>query len=240
VSVSDWPRRVRAALVLGLVAARSAAAEAPDGYLQPNVADADGAPGFVHVTESDMPLVVALPKPGLAPAYASRAEGREAAVEGIRSWETALRPALPWFRIEFVEKDPAAAVQVRWKRRIAGEFGGIGGIGWRVEGGRLRVGGSLEVEMANSTLFTCDWIARLVAHEFGHVLGLGHCHECESVMNYAYEARERVTALDVATFVALTRRRSGQRVDGRPMQALLAVGWTPERGLEAAGPESSE
>jgi hypothetical protein len=45
----------------------------------------------------------------------------------------------------------------------------------------------------------------LVAHEFGHVLGLGHCLECDSAMNYAWHTQERilVTPTDMRTFLEL-------------------------------------
>ena len=32
----------------------------------------------------------------------------------------------------------------------------------------------------------------LVAHEFGHILGLGHCLDCDSAMNYSWHTRDRV------------------------------------------------
>ncbi len=32
----------------------------------------------------------------------------------------------------------------------------------------------------------------LFAHEFGHILGLGHCLDCDSAMNYSWHTRDRV------------------------------------------------
>jgi predicted Zn-dependent protease len=50
-----------------------------------------------------------------------------------------------------------------------------------------------------------DEMAVLLTHEFGHVLGLGHCLDCDSAMNYSWATRGRihVTDLDVKTFLAL-------------------------------------
>jgi hypothetical protein len=199
----------------------------PRTFLEPNVADEDGAPAFVHVSEEDMPLRVAVAAPPLPPSDGSRRDAREAAMAAVRLWELAISPHLPWFRIEFVEKDRTAAVQIRSRRRIGGDIVGLGHIVPRVEGGRLYVGGFIEIEVTNSVFYTRDWVKLIVAHEFGHVLGLKHCLDCESVMNYSSETRERVmvTNLDVATLLDLVSRPSGFRVDGHPMRSLLARGW---------------
>ena len=51
----------------------------------------------------------------------------------------------------------------------------------------------------------------LVAHEFGHVLGLGHCLDCDSAMNYSWHTRQRVlvTEADVQTFLLLISEPNG-------------------------------
>ena len=110
-------------------------------YLQPNVEDEDGVSGYVHVTASDMPLRVAIGYPRVPARYGSREDTRGAAIEAMQMWETAIQPTVPWFRLEFVEKDRDAPVQIVWKNRITGPWGGFGGIAYRVDGARLHVGG---------------------------------------------------------------------------------------------------
>lgn len=204
------------ALALALAAApalaqpaepEAAPLDAAGTYLRPNLARSDGAALYLHVTPEDMPWRIALPTPQVPPRLGSRADARRAAIEAMQTWERAIQPKLPWFRLEFVEKDDAAPVQVRWKRRIPGPFGGFGRQAFRVVDGRLRVGGEMQVSTTPNPFNTLDvdQVRLLVAHEFGHVLGLGHCLECDSAMNYAWHTRERVlvTDVDVRTFLAL-------------------------------------
>jgi hypothetical protein len=213
-----------ATAVAEAASARTPLAPAGPNFLQANWKDADGTAGFLHVTPDDMPLVVAVGLPKEPPKRGSRREAREAAMEAIRQWEGAIQPRLPWFEVRFVEKDSDAAVQIQWKRRITGPWAGFGRLRYWIEDRTLRVGGEMEVSTRpdDFSQLTVDGVRLLITHEFGHVLGLGHCHACDSAMNYEWDTEKEiwVTDLDVETFVALVAQPNGHRVDGRPFSFL--------------------
>jgi predicted Zn-dependent protease len=197
-----------------------------DGFLMPNAEDVDGAPAYIHYAREDMPIRVNVELPRLAARYASRDDTDAAVVAAIREWETAIKPAVPWFALEIVRDDPTADIQVEWKTRILGSAAGWGGIGWEMVDGKLRARGQFQYATKPCLDIACQLdlaeLKLLVAHEFGHTLGLGHCLDCDSAMNYSWQTAERtvVTEIDVRTIKALYEIPSGTRVDGTLMIPL--------------------
>lgn len=185
----------------------------------PNAEDVDGTPAYVHYAREDMPIRVNVQLPKLAARYASREQTDARVIGAIQSWEKAIQAALPWFRLEIVRDDRDADIQVEWRRRITGGAAGRGGVTWQVVDGHLRVRGELTYATKPCLAIECHLdlgqLEFLVAHEFGHTLGLGHCLDCDSAMNYSWETVERVfvTDTDVQTIRALYEIPSGTRVD---------------------------
>jgi hypothetical protein len=193
--------------------------DAKETFLQPNTEDTDGTPAYIHFDRTDMPLPVAVAMPRDAARYASLAATRQAVLDGLRLWERALQVELPWFGLKISEKDPDALIQVVWRGWLGGDAAGRGRISWRLEQGKLRVRGSLEYVTQTCEAPECrlkaDEVTLLVAHEFGHTLGLLHCLSCDSIMNCSWETEKRklVTDLDVRTYLALSQVPNGLRTD---------------------------
>ncbi len=175
-----------------------------------------------------MPLRVAIRRPTVSARDGGTRDTRDAAIAGMRRWEEALKPHLPWFALEFVEKDPDPDVKVVWRelKSAGGHAAGRGGFDWFKTADGVRVRGSMRLAVqphypASVTALRLDEVERLAAHEFGHVLGLGHCLDCDSIMNYSWNTLERllVTKLDVLTFIQLYGKPNGTRVDGTPLRA---------------------
>jgi predicted Zn-dependent protease len=101
-------------------------------------------------------------------------------------------------------------------------------MGWTVEDGKLRVRGEFQYATKPCIEIRCqlelEQLKRVVVHEFGHTLGLRHCLDCDSAMNYSWETVERnyITPIDVTTIRALYTKPNGIRVDGKPLLALRA------------------
>lgn len=56
----------------------------------------------------------------------------------------------------------------------------------------------------------------LVSHEFGHILGLGHCLDCDSAMNYAFHTRERIFVTQVDVRAVVRRFEASQDLPAEP------------------------
>ena len=205
--------------------------DARGSFLRYNASDGDGTPGYIHVTESDMPLVVSLGYPREPPKYGSRKHTRATVIEALRQWESAIQRSWPQFQLTFVEDDPMAPVQVYWERQLRGNALGRGWMRARVADGELRVGGELwlTTRIDDFRLAKIDEVKLVAAHEFGHVLGLFHCLGCNAAMNYEFETRKEsfVTVMDVMTFLDLRAQPNGLRTDGEPLRALVDRGWNP-------------
>ncbi len=115
-------------------------------FLQPNVEDVDGVAAYAHVTPADMPLRIAVGYPRVPARYGSKPATRDVAIEAMRMWQDAIQPLVPWFELAFIEKDPSAPVQIVWKSRIIGPWGGFGGVRHWMEGTELRVGVVTEID----------------------------------------------------------------------------------------------
>jgi hypothetical protein len=175
---------------------------------------ADGSTRQHPVTRAEMPWRVAIGMPHSSPKYGSRQQARDAAVDSMRLWERSIQTRVPWFELEFVEKDTDAPIQIDWKRRITGKAAGRAAPVCRVRGESVRAGGRMDIAVQSCPTcrpLTVDEIRYLVAHEFGHILNLGHCLDCDSAMNYSWHTQGRVfvTETDVIAVAGLIGEETG-------------------------------
>jgi len=118
--------RGAALLLAPAVAAAGEPERPPQISLQPNVADSDETPAYIHLDETDMLRRVAVDVPREPARLASVGKSCEAATDALRSWERALAPTDPWFRLERVDDETDARIRIRWKRRLESDLLGEG------------------------------------------------------------------------------------------------------------------
>ena len=230
----------RKALAAAAAKAPAAAAAAPTApaaaasgaiYLEPNARDREGRPIYVHWSERDMPLRVALPLPDEPATDGDEKETRDAAAQGIRAWESALAHTFPWFRVQIVDEDPNAQVQVVWARRPRSYSAGFGEIRLDESGPEPRTRATMT--LSTQPVPTADakldlgFVHAHAVHAFGGALGLGYCWECDSVrsMDWLEAGRLEPSDADVRTLQALAALPNGKRAAddvAAPEPGLLA------------------
>lgn len=213
-------------------------------YLQPNVRDVDRTPAFVHYSDVDMPLRVALGRPDAAAADSTVEETVSAVGSAFRRWASAIRRVYPSFSLEIVDVDPAAPIQVVWRRRPRSYLPGRGAIGYSTDGGELRV--RSRIVLSTQPIPTPGYHTPLgelrvfAAHAMGSALGLPDCSACDSIMSLGWRRKRtfQPTDVDLRTFEALMRRPSGLRIDGQLLSGLSARDGLPAVG--SVGPPEPE
>lgn len=95
------------------------------------------------------------------------------------------QPHFSRLRLEFVERDDEAPVQVLGKWRVVGPWSAFGGPSHEIRRNCIRMAGRIQLTVRASveSHLTVAEIHGMAAQEFGHVLGLEHCLRCDSMMN---------------------------------------------------------
>jgi tetratricopeptide (TPR) repeat protein len=167
----------------GLAAAAAAAQPRPvaeiaksELYLEPNATDREGKPMFVHFTERDMPLRVSIALPDTPATDGSAAQTRDAATQGIREWEGAVRRVLPWFNLAIEDDEPSAGAggldptPARLRCRLRRDQLDESGTEPRTRR-RHSVDPTAQIPEARSL----GQVYANAVHAFGGALGLGYC-----------------------------------------------------------------
>ncbi len=199
-------------------------------YLEPSAVDASGAPIYVHFDPSVVPLRVSVALPETPAADGDAEQTREAAIRGIREWETAIQRVRPDFRIDLERDVGSAPIQVTWSDRPPGYSGGTGIVRAEAIDGKLVTSG--EVILSAKPLpgrgekLSLGEVYSNAVHAFGGALGLGYCQDCDSMRSMGWKLREgpmRPTDLDLRTLEALLALPNGERAGApRSMDGVLA------------------
>jgi hypothetical protein len=193
-------------------------------YVEPNAHAADGTPITVHFDPKTIPLRVSVPLPDTPAADATPEQTREAAIQGMREWESAIRKLQPEFRIAFEDANAGAPIQVKWSDRPPGYVGGYGQIraveadgAWAVT---AQVILSAKPLPGRGEVLPLGEVEIQAMHAFGGALGLGYCWECDSIRSMGWRHREQFfpTDLDVRTYEALLAVPVGTRGASAPSE----------------------
>lgn len=187
-------------------------------YLEPNARDASGAPIFLHFDPALVPLRVSVALPETPASDGSAEQTRDAAIAGMREWETAIRRIRPDFRLDFGRDDAGAPIQVTWSDRPPGYSGGSGTVEAVVVDGVTRTEGRVILAAkplpGRGETLSLAAVYTHAVHAFGGALGLGYCQQCDSVRSMGWMLRDgaaRPTDVDLRTLEALLAKPNGER-----------------------------
>jgi hypothetical protein len=193
-------------------------------YVEPNARAADGTPITLHFDPKAIPLRVSVPLPGTPAAGATPERTRDAAIEGMREWESAIRKLHPDFRIAFEAENAEAPVQVKWSDRPPGYVGGSGQIHAVEKDGGYDVTAQVILSAkplpGRGEVLPLGEVEIQAMHAFGGAIGLGYCWECDSIRSMGWRHRDTFfpTDLDVRTYEALLAVPVGTRAAVAPAE----------------------